>query len=60
MANHSDSTRLPDWLTLVIFLGILAILWTFGDLFTFIVGLFILALVFANGYDRSHADEEHH
>ncbi|WP_337044113.1 hypothetical protein [Emticicia sp. 17c] len=60
MGKPSESKPLPNWLMLVIFLLIMTILWVFGDLFTFLLGLFIMALVFANGYDRTHADEGHH
>lgn len=59
MANHSKSNRLPDWLMLVIFIVLMTILWVFGDLFVFLLGALILGLVFANNYDKAHADEHH-
>lgn len=49
----------PSWLMLVVFFLILAALWIFGDLFTFLVGMFVTILVFANGYDSTHEDEAH-
>ncbi len=52
------SSKLPSWVMLVIFLAILAILAIFGDLFTFLVGTFIMIMVFANNYDRVNGD--HH
>lgn len=58
MANETLKS-VPSWLMLVVFLLILAALWIFGDLFTFLVGMFVTILVFANGYDRTHEDEAH-
>ena len=60
MAKHSGSKPLPNWLTLVLFLLSMTILWVFGDLFVFILGLIFLGFTFANGYDRKQADEGHH
>ncbi len=60
MAKHSEPKRLPDWLTLAIFLLSMVILWVFGDLFIFILGLLVLGITFANGYNRSNADGGHH
>jgi hypothetical protein len=61
MANHSDTSKpLPSWLMLVIFLAIMAVLWIFGDLFTFVLGLFIMGGIFASGYDKNPANHEHH
>lgn len=59
MANESNYS-VPSWVMLLIFFLIEAALWTFGDLFTFIVGTFITILVFANGYDRTHEGDGHH
>jgi hypothetical protein len=61
MANHSDTSKsLPSWLMLVIFLAIMAVLWIFGDVFTFVLGLFIMIGIFASGYDKNPANHEHH
>jgi hypothetical protein len=60
MANHSSSQRLPDWLMLVIFLGIMAVLFFLGDTFIFVVGLFIMIGIFAGGYNSNPANHEHH
>lgn len=60
MANHSSSQRLPDWLMLVIFLAIISVLFFFGDTFIFVVGLFIMIGIFANGYNNNPANHEHH
>lgn len=60
MAKHSGSKTLPSWLTLVIFLLCMTILWVFGDLFVFILGFIFLGFTFANNYDRKQADEGHH
>jgi hypothetical protein len=60
MANHFDSQRLPDWLMLVIFLVIMAVLWIFGDTFTFVLGLFVMFGIFAGGYNRNPANKGHH
>jgi hypothetical protein len=60
MANHSESHRLPDWLMLVIFIAILAVLFIFGDLFTFIIGILVMSGIFASGYDKNPANHEHH
>jgi hypothetical protein len=57
MTNHSHSKRLPNWLMLLIFITLMTILWVCGDLFVFILGAIILGLVFANNYDKAHADE---
>lgn len=38
----------------------MTILWVFGDLFVFILGLIFLGFTFANNYDRKQADEGHH
>ncbi len=48
----------PTWLKITIFLGILAVLGIFGDLFTFIVGTLIMIIIFSSGYDNDQA--EHH
>lgn len=52
----SDTVQkaLPNWLMILIYLGILAILAIFGDLFIFILGLILETLVFALGHDFSH------
>ncbi|WP_435353735.1 hypothetical protein [Emticicia sp. SJ17W-69] len=61
MANHSNTSQpLPSWLMLVIFLAIMAVLWIFGDLFIFILGLLVMSIIFAGGYDRNPANHEHH
>ena len=59
MANHSSSQRLPDWLMLVIFLVIVAVLFFLGDTFTFVVGLLVMIGVFASGYNNNPANHEH-
>jgi len=51
------SSKVPAWAMLVLFLFILVILAVFGDLFTFIVGTLIMAIVFANGYNRTHLED---
>jgi hypothetical protein len=51
-------TSIPAWLKITIFLGILALLGFFGDLFTFIVGTLVMILIFSNGYDSDQS--EHH
>jgi hypothetical protein len=56
MSNETHSHALPNWLTLTIFIAIMAALWIFGDLFTFILGLIIEAVVFAGAYDRLHGE----
>jgi hypothetical protein len=55
MANVNLSS-VPTWLMLLAFVLIEAALLIFGDLFTFLLGTFIMILVFANGYNRDHAD----
>ncbi|WP_394993743.1 hypothetical protein [Emticicia sp.] len=60
MEHHSDSQKLPNWLMLVIFITIMTVLFIFGDLFTFIIGIFIMAGIFAGGYDKNPANHEHH
>lgn len=50
-------SNVPAWALLTVYLLILVILAVFGDLFTFIVGAFIMSLVFMNGYDREHAED---
>ena len=60
MENHSAPQRLPHWLMLGIFLLIMLALWVFGDLFTFILGLGIMAIIFSSGYDKNPANHEHH
>jgi hypothetical protein len=51
-------SKIPSWLKISVYLIILLILGYFGDLFTFLLGVFIITLVFANGYDRE--ESEHH
>ncbi|ADQ17400.1 hypothetical protein [Leadbetterella byssophila] len=51
------SSHVPSWAMLVIYLLCLVILAVFGDLFTFIVGTFILSIVFRNGYNRTHLED---
>ncbi|PLK45683.1 MULTISPECIES: hypothetical protein [Emticicia] len=60
MAKSSAPQPLPSWFMLVLFILIMTILWVFGDLFVFILGLLVVGITFANGYNRSHADEGHH
>jgi hypothetical protein len=55
MSNISNS--IPSWLMVSIYLLLLVILGVFGDLFIFLMGTFILTLVFANGYDRTHGED---
>jgi NhaP-type Na+/H+ or K+/H+ antiporter len=59
MANESNNS-VPSWVMLLIFVLIEATLWFFGDLFTFLVGTFVTILVFANGYDNKHQEEDSH
>ncbi|MCD8540987.1 MAG: hypothetical protein LRY55_15445 [Leadbetterella sp.] len=51
------SSKLPAWVTLSLFLVILVILAVFGDLFTFLVGAFIMTIIFAGGYNRTHLED---
>ncbi len=60
MANHSDAQRLPDWLMVLIFVVLMAVLWICGDKFTFVLGLLVLIGVFAKGYNDNPANHEHH
>jgi len=60
MENSSSSKTLPSWFMLVLFLLLMTILWVFGDLFVLILGILVVGITFANGYNRSHADEGHH
>lgn len=57
MASASTNNEIPSWLMILIFIGILAILAIFGDLFTFLLGLFLEILVFASGYNKKHLGE---
>jgi hypothetical protein len=57
MASGSGKNDIPSWLMILIFVGILAILAIFGDLFTFLLGLFIEILVFSIGYNQKHLGE---
>jgi energy-coupling factor transporter transmembrane protein EcfT len=60
MEHHSEPQKLPSWLMLLIFLIIMAVLFFLGDTFTFILGLLVMAIIFAGGYDRNPANHEHH
>ncbi|AFK01989.1 hypothetical protein Emtol_0838 [Emticicia oligotrophica DSM 17448] len=60
MANHSNPSRLSDGVMVLMYLLILTVLWFFGDLFTFIVGLLVISGVFASGYNNNPANHEHH
>lgn len=60
MASHSSNNRLPDWVMLLVFLTIMTALWLFGDLFTFVLGLFVMIGIFAAGYNSNPANHEHH
>lgn len=51
------SSKVPSWAMLTVFLLIVLMLAVFGDLFTFIVGTLIMALIFAGGYDRTHLED---
>ncbi len=51
------SSKVPAWAMLTVFLLILVILAVFGDLFTFVVGSLIMAIVFAGGYNRTHLED---
>jgi hypothetical protein len=54
--SAADSTKLPTWLMIFVFVAIMAILAVFGDLFTFILGLILEIVVFATGYNAAHSD----
>jgi hypothetical protein len=54
--SAANSSKLPTWLMIFIYLTILAVLAIFGDLFTFILGLILQTIVFAAGYNAAHAD----
>ena len=60
MEHHSEPQKLPSWLMLLIFLIIMTVLFFLGDTFTFIVGLIVMLIIFAGGYDRNPAIHEHH
>jgi len=51
------SSKVPAWAMLTVFILILILLAVFGDLFTFITGTLIMAIVFAGGYNRSHLED---
>jgi hypothetical protein len=51
------SSKVPAWAMLTVFLLILVILAVFGDLFTFVVGFLVMAIVFAGGYDSTHLED---
>ncbi|MBX2953440.1 MAG: hypothetical protein KF870_13105 [Leadbetterella sp.] len=51
------SSKLPAWVMLTLFIFILVILAVFGDLFTFIVGTLIMAIIFSGGYNRTHLED---
>jgi energy-coupling factor transporter transmembrane protein EcfT len=60
MEHHSAPQKLPSWLMLVIFLVIMAVLFFLGDTFTFVLGLLVMSIIFASGYDKNPANHEHH
>ena len=51
------SSKVPQWAMLTVFLVILVILAVFGDLFTFIVGTLIMAVIFSSGYNQTHLED---
>ena len=55
MSNETHPYVLSNWLAIVIFVVIMAALWVFGDLFTFLLGLLVEVIVFAGAYDRLHS-----
>ncbi|SOE22331.1 hypothetical protein SAMN06298216_2775 [Spirosomataceae bacterium TFI 002] len=57
MASAGNNFEIPSWLMIVIFVGILAVLAIFGDLFTFILGALLEILVFSIGYNKKHLGE---
>ena len=60
MEHYSEPQKLPNWLMIVIFLAMITILFFLGDLFTFIIGFFVMAGIFAAGYDKNPANHENH
>lgn len=60
MEHHTEPSKLPNWLMLLIFLIIMAVLFFLGDTFTFILGLLVMSIIFAGGYDRNPANHGHH
>jgi hypothetical protein len=53
MSNHTkDTTGISKGLLITAFIVFLAILWKFTDLFTSIVGTFLLIAVFAYDYNK--------
>ncbi|MFN3784198.1 MAG: hypothetical protein ACK4R6_09780 [Spirosomataceae bacterium] len=54
MSHDSTTPSVPTWLLLLTYVLILVVLFTFGDMFTFILGILVTTLVFASGYNREH------
>lgn len=54
--SEAVKTGLPSWVLILVFVAILVILAVFGDLFTFILGTLLEIIVFAVGYNSTHAE----
>lgn len=58
--NHTQSAELPQWLNVVIYLALIAILAVFGDLFTLIVGALGVTIAFVAYFNSAKSEDSHH
>ncbi len=57
--NHSQSAELPQWLNILIYILLVAILGVVGDLFTFVLGTIGLSIVFVAYFNSKKSEEGH-
>ncbi|HEV7347550.1 hypothetical protein [Telluribacter sp.] len=58
--HHTESTELPVWANISIYLLLLLILGIFGDLLVFIVGFLGVTIAFASYFSGKDSHDEHH
>ena len=58
--NHTQSAELPQWLNILIYLVLIAIVAIFGDLFTMILGIIGVTIAFVAYFNGVRSEEDHH
>jgi membrane protein YqaA with SNARE-associated domain len=58
--NNTHTAELPQWLNVIIYLALIAVLAVFGDLFTMIVGILGVTIAFVAYFNGAKSDDAHH
>jgi len=58
--NHKKTPELPQWLNIIVYIALIAILAVCGDLFTLIVGALGVTIAFVAYFNGVSSEEAHH